>query len=340
MKNQKDVSKGRTRKATFAENPTSTDGNTTMTQKTGTSSNTNDNNTNNNNNHKKKKQKQTNTTTTNNHNIHRDKDKSKVTSYFASAPARVGERVKNSRAALIANSKGRPTRKGSSQEVSFNHKNRFDVNITLHATNLDARLIELQKNIDELMAIIIQEDKNAKLLPWKASKQDKHPAITSSEDTTGSFADIYLSRSWLGHIETKHRLYLKLYIGHDKSYNNNLLPALEDWNSHSDRQIKYCMLQAEETTFIGWFLYSTLSIDSGALADAIYDELNIEVGLRWMDIRMNTQKGKKPDSKTKPVKAIHVETDKTKGRSIMEKLMRNYGRSFDSTSNFPNGIRL
>lgn len=100
------------------------------------------------------------------------------------------------------------------------------------------------------MPIIIAEDKNAKLLPWKATKQHRHPVISSSEDTTGSLADIYLSRSWLGNIDTKHRLYMKLHIGQDKNYSDYILPALKDWNSHSDCQFKYCMLQAEEITFI------------------------------------------------------------------------------------------
>ena len=72
------------------------------------------------------------------------------------------------------------------------------------------------------------------------------------------------------------------------------------------------MIQAKEIEFIGWFLYLTLSIDTGALADAIFDEYNIEVRLRWMDIRMSNQ-GKKQPTKTKPVKAIHVETEKSEG---------------------------
>ena len=339
-KNQQTGIKHRARKATFAENPEITDinGEKAAQPTNPYSKNNTNNNTTTNNTHTHKKQRQNNNNTTSINHNNKMKDKSKVTSYFASTPARVDERIRNSRASLLANRNGRPARKGISQ-VSFNHKNRFDVNITLHATNLEARLTELQQNIDELMAIIIQEDNNAKLLPWKVSKQDRHPAITSSDDTTGSFADIYLSRSWLGHIETKHRLYLKLYIGHDKSYNNSILPALEDWNSHSDRQFKYCMIQAEETTFIGWFLYSTISIDTGALSDAIYDDLKEEVGLRWMDIRMSTQ-GKKPATKSKPVKAIHVETEKARGRAIMEKLMRHYGRTFDPNTKFPNGIRL
>ena len=287
-KNKKDTPSQRIRKAIFTpENADDTNGGHTMTANSQNSTATGKSNTTNNNTtHKQKKQKQssTNNNTNNSNNNNIIKDKSKVTSYFVAGPARSNERVKNSRASQLKNNNGRTVRKGSSAEITFNHKNRYDVNITLHATTLDARLNELQQNIDALMAIIIEEDEHAKLLPWKVSKQARHPAITSSEDTTGSFADIYLSRSWLGNIETKHRLYMKLHIGHNKSYSNHILPALEDWNSHSDQQFKYCMLQAEETTFIGWFLYSTLSIDAGAFADAIYDEYKIEVGLRWMDI--------------------------------------------------------
>ena len=342
QKNQREKVAARVRKATFAENPSTTDEGqekSAMSNPYSTSTSTSKNNTST---HKQKKQKQNNTTNNNNNtniNNNKIKDKGKVTSYFVSGPARSKERVKNSRAAQLKSNAGRATRKGTSTEITFNHKNRYDVSITLHATTLDSRLIELQKNIDELMAIIIAEDRNAKLLPWKAAKQNRHPAISSSEDTTGSFSDIYLSRSWLGNIESKHRLYMKLHIGHDKSYSDHILPALDDWNSHADRQFKYCMLQAEETTFIGWFLYSTLSIDAGALSDAIYEEYKIEVGLRWMDIRMSHQ-GKKQPTKTKPVKAIHIETEKAKGRSVMETLMKCYGLSFESTRNFPNGIRL
>ena len=343
--NQKSGSEPRIRKATFEENPTTSEGNMkSPTTSNPYSSKKKSTTTNTINTPRQKKQKQNNNNNNNNNNTTNTnnlkvKDKGKVTSYFVSGPARSNERVKNSRASQLKNSHGRPARKGASSEITFNHKYRYDVNITLHSTTLESRLTELQQNIDELMNIIIEEDKNAKLLPWKSSNQQRHPAITSSEETTGSFADIYLSRSWMGNIETKHRLYMKLYIGHDKSYANNILPALDDWNSHSDRQFKYCMIQAEETAFIGWFLYSTLSIDAGALADAIYDEYKIEVGLRWMDIRMNNTAKKQP-TKTKPVKALHVETEKSKGRSTMETLMKCYGRSFKTTRNFPNGIRL
>lgn len=289
---------------------------------------------------KKQKQTHNNTNTMRNAKQNKPNTNRTITSFYASTPARSVKRVKNSRAALLASSKGRPARTGSSQEITFNHKFRYDVQITLTSTNLEARQTELQQHIDELLSIIIKEDKSARLLPWKATKQDRHAAISSSEETTGSFVDIYLSRSWLGNLEGKHRLYLKLYIGHDKEYATDILPVLEDWNSHSDRSFKYCMIQAEETAFIGWFLYSTVSIDAGGLADAIFEEYGFDVGLRWMDIRASNQRGPKVKSKTKAIKALHVEVEKDKSRKSMELLMKHYGRSFESTRNFPLGIRL
>jgi hypothetical protein len=338
-KNRKETTSQRIRKATFADNLESNDNRTSNDGAASNASFSAASTLQHNSTHKQKKHKQNNNNS-NNNKSHKtnNNDRNKVTSYFGTGPARSKERVKNSRASQLKNSTGRTTRKGSSHELSFNHKNRYDVSITLYQTTIDERLEELQQKINTLMAIIIEEDKHAKLLPWKKAKQAIHPAITSSEETNGSFVDIYLSRSWLGNITAKHRLYMKLHIGHDKNYSDYILPALEDWNSHADQQFKHCMLQAEETAFIGWFLYSTLSIDAGALADAIYDEFQIEVGLRWMDIRMSKQG--KSSTNNNPVKALHVETEKAKGRSIMEILMKCYGRSFEDTKNFPNGIRL
>ena len=53
-----------------------------------------------------------------------------------------------------------------------------------------------------------------------------------------------------------------------------------------------------------------------------------------MDIRMTNQNTKKT-TKTKPVKALHVETEKSKGRSTMETLMKCYGRSFEKQGTSP-----
>ena len=146
--NQTNDSTPKIRKATFAENPVSSKSNMKKsTTSNPYTSNKKSNTTNNNSTPKQKKQKQNNNNTMTKTNTPKEKDKSKVTSYFVSGPARSNERVKNSRAAQIKNSYGRPARKGASSEITFNHKNRYDVNITLHSTTLETRLTELQQNM-------------------------------------------------------------------------------------------------------------------------------------------------------------------------------------------------
>jgi hypothetical protein len=331
-------SNDRVRKAHFAENPVVESAYETITnQLPPHKNNSNNSNTTTNNKHKQKKQKTNNTTNTSNNNNNKSKSKGKTTA-FASAPPRKQVRIKNSRAATLARSKARSTnRQGSTSEVIFAHKTRFDVNFGLSATTFEGRQEELKQKIDEVLNILTTADPSARLLPWKTAKQSTFPAITTTDETSGSFADIYLNRSWLGNLEQKHRLYFKIYVGHDEDYNDVIVQEFDAWSSHPDQNLKHCMIQAEETALIGWLLYSTQNIDLGSLSDAIYDELKLEVGLKWMDIRLSN-KGTK--SKAKQVKAIHVEVEKNKSRKITESLMKIYGRSFESIHNFPLGIRL
>ena len=98
------------------------------------------------------------------------------------------------------------------------------------------------------------------------------------------------------------------------------------------------MLQAEATETIGWLLYSTKSIDAGALAEDLYDKFEVQVGLRWMTIDTGT-KGKIPFEKK--VFALHVEAIKKEKNTVKKALLQLYGRSSWITSqDLPNGIRL
>ena len=262
-----------------------------------------------------------------------------IQAYFSPGPALSTARIKNSRSAQIARNKNRPTKEGL-QSITFTHKTRFEVNLPLSASSQESRTTELLQLIDELIGPIIKADPKAKLLPWRAKHQKQHPAIGSTDETTGSFADIYLSRSWLGQLDKKHRFFFKMHIGHDREYGEYILPATDDWNTYNDRKFEHCMIQAEDTDFIGWFLYSTHNIDAGSLSDAIYDMLGLEVGLRWMEIRMSRQSSNNKMNKKDAVKALHVEVEKAKGRSVTEQLMKCYGRKFTASEKFPNGIRL
>jgi hypothetical protein len=329
---QQGKTKEKARTAHFRDDPTE-DGKTAYARLT--ASNQKPNNTTKNTNNQKPKNKKQKTSTRKSYK-EASLSRGGNTNLFATAPATNNARIKNSRKATLARHQGQGHRKGSAQEVKFAHKTRFDVNFTLTAATIDGRINELQIGIDEILRTIVNIDNQAKLLPWKSANQAFHPAIESTNDTTASFIDIYLSRTWLGNIEKNHRAYFQIHVGHDEEY-DNILPAFDDFNSHSDRNFQHSMLQAEDTSFIGWFLYSTINIDVGGLSDAIFECLGFEVGLRWMDIRMSNKGGK---GKAKPVRAIHVEVEKTQSRRVTESLMKFYGRKFEESNDFPLGIRL
>jgi hypothetical protein len=298
----------------------------------------NNNNNNNNNNQKtnKNKKQKTHTTKKPSYKATAIANGGSNSSLFATAPARQSTRINNSRKATLARHQGKGARKGSAQEIIFTHKTRFDVNFTLTANTIDGRTDELQAGIDDILNTFTHSDNSAKLLPWKSFNQAFHPAIENTNQTNASFTDIYLSRTWLGNMEKNHRAYFQIHMGHNEEY-EDILPAFNDFNSHSDRNIQHSMLQAEDTSFIGWLLYSTINIDVGGLSDAIHETIGLDVGLRWMDIRMSNKGGK---GKAKPVRAIHVEVEKSLSRKAMEVLMRHYGRKFDSAHDLPLGIRL
>ena len=56
------------------------------------------------------------------------------------------------------------------------------------------------------------------------------------------------------------------------------------------------MLQEEDSTEIGWFLWSTRGMDAGALADEISDVLGFNVGLKWRVIN-TASRGQLPENK-------------------------------------------
>ena len=65
-------------------------------------------------------------------------------------------------------------------------------------------------------------------------------------------------------------------------------------------------MQCEKSVVIGWLLYSTIDMDRELLASEIFKATNVQVGLRFRTISVNS---KESLSKDQMVGAIHVEID-------------------------------
>lgn len=96
------------------------------------------------------------------------------------------------------------------------------------------------------------------------------------------------------------------------------------------------MLQAEDSTDIGWLLYSTQEMDSGALADEISDMIGINVGLRYKGINTGTRNVKNQNI----VQALVVEASAQHKWEVQAALLQLYSRTMRDPSDYPNGIRL
>ena len=59
------------------------------------------------------------------------------------------------------------------------------------------------------------------------------------------------------------------------------------------------MLQEEDSTEIGWFLWSARNMDAGALADEIGEILGFQVGLKWKTIPTGTKEQLEEEQKSR-----------------------------------------
>ena len=83
------------------------------------------------------------------------------------------------------------------------------------------------------------------------------------------------------------------------------------------------MQQEEDGVEIGWLLYSTREMDTGALADEIIDSIGFYIGLRWKVISTGT----KQLGQANMVRALAVECSAKIKWRCQHKLLQLYSRA-------------
>lgn len=111
---------------------------------------------------------------------------------------------------------------------------------------------------------------------------------------------------------------------------------MSSWLSIEGYTMYRNMLQVEESSEIGWLLYSTKEMDTGALADEITEGLGFAVGLRWKVI----DNGTKNMAANQKVYALSVEVDVINRYACQKEVAKLYSKTSNSTDSYPNGIRL
>ena len=180
-------------------------------------------------------------------------------------------------------------------------------------------------------------DKSIQIYTWKEDNEKSHGRIKeTSEIGDMKTMQVHSSKLYVFNNQNEMTLYPQIRIGHDMAL-EDIREGIRDWGRTHDCNIFRNMLQCEQATEIGWLLYSTRTMDAGALADEITDTIGTNLGLRWKTISTG-QKGKIPQNQK--VFALIVEVDKMKKGSAQERLTREFGRKIRLTEDYPNGVRL
>ena len=213
-------------------------------------------------------------------------------------------------------------------------KTQFTFRIKIPAVEKPIEAIStiLKEFVQELTRI----DDSAAILPWQAMDR-KSKRIIKPADVPSTLSQLrtYLKKFFMKpNKETT--IYPGIYIGHNLSC-ADLREGLQDWLATSNHALFYMMLQAEDSSEIGWLLYTTREMDAGAMADEIADLVGIRVGLRWKVIDIGV-KGKIPDAQK--VNALVVEVETKYKWEAQQKLTSYFGRNWKDIKEYPNGVRV
>ena len=198
-----------------------------------------------------------------------------------------------------------------------------------------------EETLCSIMGEFVQElrkiDNSSAMLPW-VSSETRLKRITNSNEVPSSISKLrkYLKKFYVGKPNQETTIYPGIYIGHNKEF-TEIREAMQDWLESGNHAMFYMMLQAEDSSEVGWFLYTTREMDAGAMADEIADLVGIKVGLRWKVIDIGV-KGKIPEAQK--VNALIVEVESKYRWEAQQKLTNYFGRARKDICEYPNGVRI
>ena len=186
----------------------------------------------------------------------------------------------------------------------------------------------------ELFKELFQADETTQILPWKKLSTSTVLGVQSDLPQSITGMTKYCFRAYTPKEGVPATIYPQLFIGHDVEF-DDLREALQPWLDSKLFGIYYNMLQAEDPKDIGWLLYSTREIDTGALADEITDMIGADIGLRWKNIPTGAK-----TTQDNMVKALIVESSARMKWKVQSDLLDLYSRAIKPPRAYPNSIRL
>lgn len=282
----------------------------------------------------KNQENQNNVTPPTSQDVHSDDDTVEGDNTTKKIPKRVNNESVNRRQKKKRNTSSK-NKQQKTNGRSFKHKTYFSTRLVVPAS--DNPVLATHKVIDTFVKELHQADVGTEILPYTAYnaleknlKVDK--SIPKNIDALKTWFDgIYIRKG----AEKGTTVYARILVGHDQEA-STILDCMDAWLRKYKHGLYRCMVQKEQVTEIGWLLFSTRSMDAGALADEMQEVFKEEIGLKWKTIAT----GKGILTESQKVQALVVEVEKKKERTMMSKLLKFYDRKHDKREEYPNGVRF
>ena len=204
------------------------------------------------------------------------------------------------------------------------------VKVTIPPLNKPNDICQIMK---ECFHELLEVDGKPTIIPWKRLSISNVLDGQSELPKLITGLSKYCYRMYAPKEGTPATTYLQLFLGHDDEF-DELRETLQPWLDSKLYGLYNNMLQAEDAKDIGWLLYSTREMDTGALADKIMDMIGVDIGLRWENIPTGTRK------QENIVKALVVEAPARKKWQVQRALLKLYSGTIKPPRAYPNSIRL
>ena len=137
----------------------------------------------------------------------------------------------------------------------------------------------------EILTTLSESDPSLKVIPWKEQQQYNEidaSNIPSYQSGITRFFNRIMPKN-------EGPVYADMRIKHKRSF-EDIINDVSLWLSNHRHGIYFQTLQCENSTNIGWLLWSFRRIDSKKLEDEIWELYKINVALKYQTIAVSTNR--------------------------------------------------
>jgi hypothetical protein len=207
---------------------------------------------------------------------------------------------------------------------------RVELRVNIHSnSDTENNLKKLHRHLVDILNTLNESDATLKVIPWKEQQEYAEVDGSNIPDNQPGI------KKFFNRITPRQEgnTYADMRIKHTRKF-DDIINDIDLWLSNHQHGIYFQTLQCEETTNIGWLLWSFRRLDTRKLEDEIWELYKINIALKYQNIALSTNRG--DTANTDIVKALHIWTKKSEADSATRLFNKDvYSKTVD---HFPLGI--